>query len=390
MARDVLIMGALRTPAGRFGGKLRNCSAVDLGVTVVRALLEKTGVNPASIQETIMGIGWQAGVGPNPARLVAVKSGLPVDVPATSVNVRCGSSLKAMMMGAQAIRSGDCEIVLVGGMESTSQVPYSLPAARWGHRMGDAPAADLIHQDGFRCPLAGMLMGATADVLAEKYGISRTEQDEFALQSQQKAAAALEHHLFAEEIVPVPTAEGDLRTDETVRPGTTLEGLAKLPPVFNPNGTVTAGNSCAMADGASAVLLASPEGAAKLEIRPLARIVSYAHVGVDPRYMGIGPVRAVPVALERASLALQDMDLIEVNEAFAAQVLAVQRELPWKPEIVNPHGGAIALGHPVGATGTKLVATLVHSLHRYRKRYGLVTLCVGGGQGMAVVIERWE
>ncbi len=385
--QEVFVVDAVRTPAGRFGGKLKDVSAVELGVVVVKTLLQRSGIAPTAVEEVIMGNGWQAGAGPNPARLITVKAGLPDTVPATTINVRCGSSLKSLMLGAQAILLGDRDVVLVGGTESTSRVPYALPAARWGYRMGDKTAVDLIPHDGFNCPLAGMLMGATADVLARRYSISRAEQDEFALESQRKAARAIEEGLFSDELVPVPTADGELSADETVRPNTTLEGLAKLPPVFNKDGTVTAGNACAMADGASAALLASASAVKRLGLRPLASVLSFAHTGVDPRYMGLGPVAAVPAALERAGLSLADIEVIEANEAFAAQVLAVQRELQWNTELVNLHGGAVALGHPVGATGTKLVATLLHALRRYGKRYGLVNLCVGGGQGMAVVFE---
>lgn len=388
----VVIVSAVRTANGRFGGKLKDKTAVDLGAAVIAEAVRRAGIPGEEIDEVIFGCGWQAGVGPNPARLCTVKSGLPEKVPAFSVNIRCGSSLRATALGAQTILAGDSSIVVTGGTESTSNVPFILPEARWGYRMGDRTVVDVLHKDGFMCPLAGMLMGATAENLVEKYGISRKEQDEFALESHQKAVKAMDEGRFKEEILPIEVKAGKVvevfEEEEIPRRDTSAEALAKLPPVFKRDGTVTAGNSCAMADAASAVVLMDEEVARVDGIKPMAVIRSYAAVGVDPKYMGIGPVYAIPKALKRAGLSLSDIDLIELNEAFASQVIACERELKWDRSRVNVHGGAIALGHPVAATGAKILTTLLYALKQYDKTLGLASMCVGGGQGVAMIVER--
>ncbi|MEE8109821.1 MAG: thiolase family protein, partial [bacterium] len=322
-----------------------------------------------------------------------VKGGLPETVPAFTVNKRCGSSLKAIALGAQAIRAGDADAVLVGGVENTSRVPYILPGARWGMRQGHGEMVDLTHKDGYVCPLAGEIMGITAETLAVQYAISRDEQDEFAVQSQKKAVAAIEDGRFQDETVSVPLngngkGPDSLEVDEIPRKGLSLEKLARLKPVFKKDGTVTAGNACAQCDAASAMILMSADRAEELDVAPMARILGSASAGVDPKVMGIGPVPAVRKALDKAGLALEDIDLIELNEAFAAQVIAVERELKWDRERLNVHGGAIALGHPVGATGAKISVTLLHALKQYEKSLGLATVCIGGGQGVAVLFER--
>ncbi|MFQ5911933.1 MAG: thiolase family protein [Nitrospinota bacterium] len=391
--KDVVVVGGVRTPGGRFGGRLKDVPVPELGSLVVKEVVDRTGIDPEAIDEVIFGNGWQAGVGPNAARLVTVKGGLPDRVPAFTVNKRCGSSLKAIALGAQAIRAGDAETVLAGGVENTSRVPYVLPGARWGMRQGHGELVDLTHKDGYVCPLAGEIMGSTAETLAVKYAISRDEQDEFAFQSQKKALAAIEDGCFQDEVVSVPLngnskAPDLFEVDEGPRKDVTLEKLARLRPVFKRDGTVTAGNACAQCDAASAAVLMSGERARELGVRPMARVVSYASAGVDPKVMGIGPVPAVRKALQKAGLRLEDIDLIELNEAFAAQVIAVERELKWEREKLNVHGGAIALGHPVGATGAKISVTLLHALKRYDKSLGLATLCIGGGQGVAVIYER--
>ncbi|MDN5347608.1 MAG: acetyl-CoA C-acetyltransferase [Clostridia bacterium] len=392
MSNRPVIVSAVRTSGGKFGGKFKNHTAVDLGEAVVKEAVRRAGISGEEVDELIFGCGWQAGAGPNVARLVTVKSGLPVDVPAFTVNIRCASGLKAVALAAQSVIAGESEVVVAGGTESTTNVPYILPEARWGQRMGDKLVVDVMHKDGFMCPLAGMLMGATAEILAERYNISREEQDQFALESHQKAVRALEEGKFKEEILPIEIKSG--KTVETYdgeeipRKDTNLEALNKLPPVFKKDGTVTAGNSCALADAAAAVVVMSEQKAKALGLKPMAAIRSYAYTGVDPKVMGIGPVKAIPIALKKAGLELKDIDLIELNEAFAAQVLACERELKWDRSKLNVHGGAIALGHPVGATGAKILTTLLYALKTYDKTLGLISLCIGGGQGIAMVVER--
>lgn len=390
---DIVIASAVRTAGGKFGGAFKDVSAVELGALVLREAVRRAGVEPAKVEEVVFGTGWQAGLGPNIGRLSTVKAGLPHEVPAFTVNKRCGSSLRAVSLAAQMIKAGDAEAVLAGGAENTSQIPYIADGARWGIRMGDGKLIDLMHRDGFMCPLAGHLMGVTAETLVERYKISRQEQDAFAAESQNKAVKAVKEGKFKEEIlaVEVPAGKGQKEafdTEEIPREGVTAEGLAKLPPVFKKDGSVTAGNSCALCDAAAAVLVMKKEKALELGVKPLARIVSYGQAGVDPAIMGIGPVPAVSRALDRAGLELKDIDLIELNEAFAAQILAVERDLKWDRSRVNIHGGAIALGHPVGATGAKILTTLIYALKSRDKSLGLAGMCIGGGQGVAVIIER--
>jgi len=390
---DIVIASAVRTAGGRFGGSFKRVSAVDLGALVLQEAVRRGGIEPSQVDEVVFGTGWQAGLGPNIGRLATVKGGLPHEVPAFTVNKRCGSSLRAVSLAVQMIKAGDVEVVLAGGAENTSQVPYIAEGVRWGNRIGDSKLVDIMHRDGFLCPLAGHLMGMTAETLAEKYSISREEQDTFAAESQNKAIAAAKEGKFKEEIlsVEVPLKKGQTEmfdTEEIPREGISVEKLAKLPPVFKKDGTVTAGNSCALCDAAAAVLVMKSEKASDLGVKPLAKIVSYAHAGVDPAIMGIGPVPAVNKALERAGLELKDLDIIELNEAFAAQIIAVERELKWDRSKVNIHGGAIALGHPVGATGAKILTTLIYALKTADKKLGLASMCIGGGQGVAVIIER--
>ncbi|MCK4646021.1 MAG: acetyl-CoA C-acetyltransferase [Candidatus Aminicenantes bacterium] len=391
---DIVIASAVRTAGGGFGGAFKKVSAGELGALALREAVRRAGIKPDQVDEVVFGNGWQAGLGPNIGRLATVKGGMPHEVPAFTVNKRCGSSLRAVSLAAQMIKAGDVEAVLAGGAENTSQVPYIAAGARWGNRMGDSKLLDIMHKDGFMCPLAGHLMGVTAETLVEKYNISREEQDAFALESQNKALDAVKEGKFKEEILPVEVPVKRkmteiFDTEEIPREGITLEKLAKLPPVFKrEGGSVTAGNSCALCDAASAVLVMKKERASELGVKPLARIVSYAHAGVDPAVMGIGPVPAVSMALDKAGLELKDIDIIELNEAFAAQTIAVERELKWDRSIVNVNGGAIALGHPIGATGTKILTTLIYALKSRDKNMGLVSLCIGGGQGVAIVIER--
>jgi acetyl-CoA C-acetyltransferase len=390
---DIVIVSAVRTAGGKFGGAFKDVSAVELGALVIREAVRRAGIEPAQVEEVVFGTGWQAGLGPNIGRLATVKGGLPNQVPAFTINKRCGSSLRAASLAAQMIKAGDAEVVLAGGAENTSQVPYIADGARWGNRMGDAKLVDVMHKDGFMCPLAGQLMGLTAETLVEKYKISRQEQDAFAVESQNKAVKAAKEGKFKEEtlVVEIPAGKGKTQpfaAEEIPREGVTVEGLAKLPPVFKKDGTVTAGNSCALCDAAAAVLVMKKEKANALGVKPLARIVSYGHAGVDPAVMGIGPVPAVSKALERAKMKLEDIDLIELNEAFAAQILAVEKELKWDRSRVNVHGGAIALGHPVGATGAKILTTLLYALKTYDKTLGLASMCIGGGQGVAMIVER--
>ncbi len=390
---DIVITSAVRTAGGSFGGSFKRVSAVELGALILKEAVQRGGIKHDQVDEVVFGTGWQAGLGPNIGRLATVKGELPHEVPAFTVNKRCGSSLRAVTLATQIIKAGDAEVVLVGGAENSTQVPYIADRARWGNRMGDGKLIDILHKDGFMCPLAGHLMGMTAETLVEKYSISREEQDAFAVESQEKAVKAVKEGKFKEEILPVevPLKKKETQifdTEEIPREGVAIEKLAKLPAVFKKDGTVTAGNSCALCDAAAAVLVMKEEKASELGVKPLARIISYANAGVDPAVMGIGPVPAVNKALEKAGLKLEDIDIIELNEAFAAQILAVERELKWDRSKVNVHGGAIALGHPVGATGAKILTTLIHALKTHDKTMGLVSLCIGGGQGVAIVIER--
>ncbi len=392
---NVIIASAVRTAGGSFGGSFKSVSAVELGTLVLQEAVRRGGIQPDQVDEVIFGTGWQAGLGPNIGRLATVKAGLPHQVPAFTVNKRCGSSLRAVSLAAQIIKAGDADVVLVGGAENSTQVPYLADGARWGNRMGDGKLVDVLHKDGFMCPLAGHLMGVTAETLVERYGFSREEQDLYAVESHNKAVGAMQAGKFKAEILPVeiPLKKGQTETfegEEIPREGTSVEKLARLPAIFKEGGTVTAGNACALCDAAAAVLIMKEEKASELGVKPLARILSYASVGVDPAVMGIGPVPAVGTALTKAGLRLEEIDIIELNEAFAAQILAVERELEWDRSRVNVHGGAIALGHPVGATGAKILTTLIYALKDKGKRLGLVALCIGGGQGVAIVIENLD
>jgi len=393
----VAICSAVRTPIGRFLGAFQDQTAADLGVVAARAALERAGLDPAAVGEVFVGNGRQAGGGPNVARQIAVRAGLPVTVPATTINMACGSGLKAILLGADSIRLGRSDVVLATGTESMSGLPFLLPKLRQGYRLGHAPVVDGMYKDGFVCPLADMVMGETAEKLAQELGISREEQDQFALESQRRAADALAAGHFEAELVPVsvPGKKGDVvvAADEHVRPDTTLESLAKLPPVFTklaPAGlaTVTAGNASGITDGAAAVVLASGPAVVRLGLRPLAWLGDARQGGVDPTVMGLGPVPAFRNLESANGMRLDDYDLVELNEAFAAQVIACERELGFDRARLNVNGGAIALGHPIGATGVRIVVTLVHELARRGAKHGLATLCISGGMGIAAHFHR--
>jgi len=390
----VFILSAVRTAIGKYGGSLREFTAPEVGVIAAKAALQRAGVAPDKVQEVIFGHARQAGNGPNPARQISVRSGIPVEIPAYTVNQACASGMKTILLGYQEIVLGNAEVVLVGGVEAMSRVPYYLESARWGARLGHRDLTDGMYQDGFLCPLSNMVMGETAEALAEQYRISRQEQDAFALASQQRARKAIECCRFKDEIVPVTVkdrkGEREFSTDEHPRLDTTAESLAKLPPVFSKQGTITAGNSSGITDGAAALVLVSEERAKRSAIRPLARIVDHATAGVDPRAMGIGPVPAVKKLLKKTGRSLDKFDLIELNEAFAAQVLACDRELHFDRDRLNPNGGAIALGHPIGCTGARITVTLIHEMRKRQARRGLATLCVSGGLGMALELESAE
>ena len=391
--QEVVIVAATRTAIGSFQGSLAGTPAVELGAAVIRRLLEQTGLDPAQVDEVLLGHVLTAGAGQNTARQAAIHAGLPHAVPAMTLNKVCGSGLKALHLGAQAIRCGDAEVVIAGGMENMSLAPYVMPAARTGLRMGHGKLIDSMIQDGLWDAFNDYHMGITAENLVEKYGISREEQDAFAAASQQKAVAAIEAGRFADEITPIliPQKKGDplaFATDEQPRAGTTVESLAKLKPAFKKDGSVTAGNASSLNDGAAAVLLMSADKARALNLPVLARIAGYANAGVDPAIMGIGPVSATRRCLQKAGWSLEQLDLIEANEAFAAQALSVGKELGWDAAKVNVNGGAIALGHPIGASGCRILVSLLHEMVRRDARKGLATLCIGGGQGVALAIER--
>ncbi len=388
-----VILSAVRTPIGRFGGGFKDTSAVELGVVASVEAMKRAGIEPALVDEVVLGHARQAGNRPNPARQVLVRSGIPYERTAYTVNKACASGMQAIGLGAQSLLSRENKIVLAGGIENMSQIPYLLDGARWGYRLGDGALVDAMYRDGLFCPLAEMIMGETAEISAEKYSISRLEQDEFALESQMKAKAACEQIKFASEIVPVTVKDKNgkevpLSADEHPRPNTTAEKLAALPPVFKKDGTVTAGNSSGLTDGAAALVLSTESRARELGIKPLAQIMAVTSAGVDPREMGLGPVPATRKILKQLRLELSDLDLVEINEAFAAQVLAVERELKWDPSKRNTLGGAIALGHPIGCSGARITVTLLHSLIDQDKEIGLATLCVSGGQGMSLVLKR--
>ena len=390
---EVVIVAATRTAVGSFQGSLANISAPELGAIVVRSLLEQTGVNPEQVDEVILGQVLTAGSGQNPARQTAINAGLPFSTPAFTLNKVCGSGLKALHLATQAIRCGDAEVIIAGGQENMSLSPYVMPGARTGLRMGHAKVVDTMIEDGLWDAFNDIHMGITAENLAEKYNLSREQQDAFAAASQQKATAAIAAGHFVNEITPVSIAQrkGDpivFDTDEQPRAGTTAESLAKLRPAFKKDGSVTAGNASSLNDGAAAVMLMSAEKAQALGLPVLARIVAYANAGVDPTIMGIGPVVATQKCLSKAGWTIADLDLIEANEAFAAQSLSVNHELGWDTDKINVNGGAIAIGHPIGASGCRILVSLVHEMIRRDAKKGLATLCIGGGQGVALAIER--
>jgi acetyl-CoA C-acetyltransferase len=390
--REVVIVSSARTAGGKFQGSLQKLTAPEIGAVVVKEAIKRAGISPDVVDQTVFGSAWQAGVGPNPARLASVMGGVSPNAPAVSVNVRCGSSLQALIFGAQAIKAGDVDTVLVGGAESTTNVPYALPGARDGYRMGDGQLVDLMHKDGFRCPLGGGLMGEITEALAGEFGITRREQDEFAAQSHNKAEVAVKENLFRDEVAPVEIKSKKetvlFEKEEIFRDGVTADGLAKLPTVFKKDGTITAGNACALCDAAAAQVLMERSKAQALGLKPLALLRSYAFVGVDPKRFGLSPVKAITKALDVAKLSLADIELIELNEAFALQYLACERELKLDRSKVNVHGGAIALGHPVAATGSKILTTLLYAMKHRNATLGLASLCIGGGNGVAAVVER--
>ncbi|MDX2310172.1 acetyl-CoA C-acetyltransferase [Pseudomonas sp. On1] len=390
---EVVIVAATRTAIGSFQGALANVSAVELGAAVIRQLLAQTQLDPAQVDEVILGQVLTAGAGQNPARQAAVKAGLPYEVPALTLNKVCGSGLKALHLAAQAIRCGDAEVVIAGGQESMSLAPYVMPSARTGQRMGHGQLVDSMISDGLWDAFNDYHMGITAENLVDKYGLTREQQDAFAAESQRKAVAAIEAGRFKDEITPIhiPQKKGEplvFDTDEQPRPGTTAESLGKLRAAFKQDGSVTAGNASSLNDGAAAVLLMSASKAKALGLPVLAKVVAYASAGVDPAIMGIGPVSATQRCLDKAGWQLTDLDLIEANEAFAAQALAVGKQLEWDAAKVNVNGGAIALGHPIGASGCRVLVTLLHEMIKRDAKKGLATLCIGGGQGVALAIER--
>jgi acetyl-CoA C-acetyltransferase len=416
--RDVVILSAARTPIGRYGGSFKDLHPAELGAVAARAAIERAGLSAGDIDEVLIGHGRQAGSGPNPARQVGHRAGIPHRAPAQTINKACASSLQAIVSGAQAIMLGESAIVLAGGIESMSRMPYLIDAidARWGHRMGNFTLVDAMYRDGFQCPISNLIMGETAEILGRQHRITREQSDAFALESQRKAKAAMDAGHFAREIAPVtvpgsagsdprriqrgsdPGSRGSdpdhivIDRDEHPRGDTTMESLRKLPPVFGDvegqPGIVTAGTSSGITDGGAALVLASADAARARGVKPRAKILGWASAGVDPRIMGIGPVPAIQKLTDRTGLRLDDFDLVELNEAFAAQVLAVLNEAPIQADRLNVNGGAIALGHPIGATGARIVVTLLHELERRGGKRGLATLCVSGGMGMALAIER--
>ena len=389
--REVVIVSAARTPIGSFNGSLAPFSAPELGAIAIRAAVERAGIKPEQVDEVIMGNVLQAGLGQNPARQAAIKAGLPVETPSLTINKVCGSGLKAVNLAAQAILAGDADIIVAGGMESMTNAPFVLDKARWGYRMGDGKFIDVMIKDGLWDAFNNYHMGITAENVAEQYGLTREAQDEAAAASQQKAVAAIEAGAFKEEIVPVVIKgkKGDtvFDTDEYPRAGTTAEALAKLKPAFKKDGTVTAGNASGINDGGSAVVVMSRDKADELGLKPLATIIGYGSGGVDPSVMGLGPVPATKQALKKAGITVEALDLIEANEAFAAQWLAVGKELGFDASKINVNGGAIALGHPIGASGNRILVSLLYAMQKRGAKRGLATLCIGGGQGAATIVE---
>jgi acetyl-CoA C-acetyltransferase len=392
--REVVIVSAVRTPVGSFGGALTGVPAVELGSIVVKELLKRTGFDPAKVDELIFGCVLQSGQGQNVARQVLIRSGIPQEVPALTINKVCASGLRAVSLAASVIKAGDADAIIAGGTENMSAAPYAVPKVRWGARMNNDALVDLMINDGLWEAFNNYHMGVTAENVADQFGITRKAQDEFSAISQQRAEAAIKAGKFKEEIVPVviPQRKGDPKvvdTDEHPRFGTTFESLSKLKPAFKGDGSVTAGNASGINDGAGAILVMSAEKARELGLKPMVKIVSYASAGVDPKIMGVGPVPATRRALDKAGLTLNDIDLIEANEAFASQTLAVAKELGFNPDKVNVNGGAIALGHPIGASGARILTSLLYEMKRRDDvKRGLATLCVGGGMGAALVVEK--
>lgn len=390
--KEVVIASAARTALGKFGGTLKNVPAIDLGAIVIKEAIKRANIKPEDIEDVIMGNVIQAGQGQSPGRQSAVKAGIPVEVPAFTLNMVCGSGMRAVSLAAQMIKAGDADVVVAGGMENMSNAPYVLPNSRWGQRMGEGKMVDTMIKDGLWESFNDYHMGITAENIAEQWNISREDQDAFSVRSQQLAEKAIKEGKFKDEIVPVviKNRKGDIvfDTDEYPRFGATVEGLAKLKPAFKKDGTVTAGNASGINDGAAALVIMSADKAKELGVKPLAKIVSYGSKGVDPSIMGYGPVGATRIALDRASMTIDDMDLVEANEAFAAQSLAVAKDLNFDMEKVNVNGGAIALGHPVGCSGARILVTLLYEMKRREAKKGLATLCIGGGMGTAIIVER--
>ena len=395
---DVVIVGAARTPIGRYGGALRNVHPADLGAAAATAAMTRAGISPQTIDEVLIGHGRQAGSGPNPARQVGIRAGVPDTVPAQTINKACASGMQTIATGAQSIMLGHADVILAGGIESMSRVPYLIDAddARWGHKMGNFTLVDAMYRDGFTCSVCGMIMGETVEVLARQYGITREASDAYALESQQRAERAMAAGRFRDEIAPVSFTDPKgkpqtLEADEHPRAGTTIESLRKLPLAFGTvegaPGIISAGTASGVTDGGAALVIMSAAAAQARGVTPLARVIGWASAGVDPRLMGIGPVPAVRTLLQKTGLSLEDFDLVELNEAFAAQVLAVLKDLPIPMDRLNVNGGAIALGHPIGCTGTRIIVTLLYEMMRRQARRGLATLCVSGGMGMAMGIE---
>ena len=391
--REVVIASAVRTAIGTFGGALKDVPAADLGAIVIKEAVNRAGIKPELVNEVVMGNVIQAGLGQNVARQAAVKAGLPIEIPAMTLNMVCGSGLRSVALAAQMIKAGDCDVVVAGGMENMSRAPYALETTRWGQRMGDGKLVDTMIKDALSDAFNNYHMGVTAENIVKEWGLTREELDEFSLNSQLKAEKAIKEGKFKDEIVPVmvPQRKGEPKvfdTDEGPRFGSTMEGLARLKPCFIKDGKVTAGNSSGINDGAAAFVVMSAEKATELGVTPLATIVSYGHKGLDPAIMGYGPFHATKAAMENANLTVEDMDLIEANEAFAAQSIAVAKDLHFDMSKVNVNGGAVALGHPVGASGARILVTLLHEMQRRDAKTGLATLCIGGGMGTAMIVER--
>lgn len=391
--REVVIASAVRTAIGTFGGALKDVPAADLGAIVIKEAVNRAGIKPELVNEVVMGNVIQAGLGQNVARQAAVKAGLPIEIPAMTLNMVCGSGLRSVALAAQMIKAGDCDVVVAGGMENMSRAPYALETTRWGQRMGDGKLVDTMIKDALSDAFNNYHMGVTAENIVKEWGLTREELDEFSLNSQLKSEKAIKEGKFKDEIVPVmvPQRKGEPKvfdTDEGPRFGSTMEGLARLKPCFIKDGKVTAGNSSGINDGAAAFVVMSAEKATELGVTPLATIVSYGHKGLDPAIMGYGPFHATKAAMENANLTVEDMDLIEANEAFAAQSIAVAKDLHFDMSKVNVNGGAVALGHPVGASGARILVTLLHEMQRRDAKKGLATLCIGGGMGTAMIVER--